>query len=183
MNRIQRLGRILRRCASVGIWACAVVLLFSPAFVLLDSFTLDTANHMLRLLDVDAFRFDASHVGWMLRTLVWALIATSFTAGVLSLGALIRLLHQFEEGTAFSLESIRLVRFLGWVQVAAAAFWVPLLWALAMVTRALTAQVIHPWGHAIGSSLDGLFFGGITLLVAHVLDEGFRLKAEQELVI
>jgi hypothetical protein len=183
MDRTQRLSRALRRFASGLLWLCVLLLVFSPALVLLDSFTLDTANHMVRLLDVDAFRFNASHVGWMLRTLVWALIATSFMTGVLSLGALIRLLHQFEEGTAFSLESIRLVRFLGWVQVAAAAFWVLLFWALAAVTRALTAQVIYPWGHAIGSSLDGLFFGGITLLVAHVLNEGFRLKSEQELVI
>jgi hypothetical protein len=183
MNRTQRLSRILRRYASVGIWACAILLVFSPAMVFLDSFTLDMANHLLRMLDVDAFRFNSGHVGWMLRTLVWALIATTFTAGVLSLGALIRLLHQFEEGTAFSQESVRLVRFLGWIQVATTPIGLLMFWGLAVVTKSLIGQTIHPWKQVGPSSLDGLFSGGITLLVAYVLEEGCRLKAEQDLVI
>jgi hypothetical protein len=68
MNRTQRLSRILRRYASIGIWACVIPLVFSPAIVFLDGFTLDVANHQLRVLDVDTFRFTAGHVGWMLRT-------------------------------------------------------------------------------------------------------------------
>jgi hypothetical protein len=183
MNRTQRLSRLLRRYASIGIWVCVILLVFSPAIVFLDGFTLNVANHLLRVLDVDAFRFNASHLGWMLRSLVWALTATAFTTAVLSLGTLIRLLHQFEEGTAFSLESIRLVCFLGWVQVAEATIGIPLFWALATVTKSLTAQILHPWWYATTSSLNGLFFGGIVLLIAYVLEEGFRLKSEQDLVI
>jgi len=183
MNRTQRLSRILRRYASVVFWSCLLLLVFSPGMVFLDGFALDIANHLLRLLDVDGLRFNASHVGWMLRTLVWALIATSFTTAVLSLGALVRLLHQFEDSAAFSLESIRLVRFLGWIQVATAPLGLLMFWGLAAVTKVLTTQVIHPWKHAASSSLDGLFFGGVVLLVAYVLEEGCRLKAEQKLVI
>lgn len=183
MNRTQRLSRVLRRYASGLFGLCLLLLVFSPGLVFLDGFALDTANHLLRLLDVDEFRFNASHVGGMLRTLVWALTAISFATAVLSLGALIRLLHQFEAGTAFSRESVRLVRFLGWIQVAGVLIGSLMFWGLTVVTKALTSQVIHPWKHAISTSLEGLFFGGVTLLVAHVLDEGFRLKTEQELVI
>lgn len=183
MNRTQRLSRVLRRFAS-GLFAiCLLGLVFSPAVVLNDGFTLDTTNHHLRLLDVDGIRFQASHLGWMLRSHAWALLATSFLAGVLSLGALIRLLHQFEGGTSFSLEGTRLVRILGWVQVGMVPLSFLLFWRLAAVTRALTGQAIRPWGTAVSLSLDGLFWGGITLLVAHVLAEGCRLKAEQDLVI
>ncbi len=183
MDRTQRLSRILRRYASGLFWLCLLVLIFSPGMVFLDGFTLDTANHLLRLLDVDGFRFTVSHVGWLLRTLIWALIATSLITAVLSLGALIRLLHQFEQGTAFSLESVQLVRFLGWVQIATAPIGLLMLWGLAAVTKALTTQVIRPWKYAGSSSLDGLFFGGVVLLIAYVLEEGCRLKSEQELVI
>jgi hypothetical protein len=183
MNRTQRLSRTLRRFASLLFGLCLFGLVFSPGLVFLDGFALDSANHLLRLLDVDGFRFNAGHVGWMLRTFVGVLTAGALATAVLSLGVLIRLLHQFEGGTAFSQESVRLVRFLGWIQVAGALVGLLMFGGLAAVTKALTAQVIHPWGHAVGSSLDGLFFGGITLLVAHVLDEGFRLKSEQELVI
>jgi hypothetical protein len=183
MNRTQRLSRVLRRYASVVFWACLLILVFSPGLVFLDSFALDTTNHLLRVLDVDGFRFNTSHLGWMLRTLVWGLAAASFTTAVLSLGALIRLLHQFEQGTAFSLESVRLVRFLGWIQMAAAPVGFLMLWGLAVVTKSLLGQTIHPWKQVGTSSLDGLFFGGVTLLVAYVLEEGCRLKAEQDLVI
>lgn len=183
MNRTQRLSRALRRYASVVFWLCLLVLVFSPGMVFLNGFALDIANHLLRVLDVDGFRFDAGHVGWMLRTLVWAMLATSLTTAVLSLGSLIRLLHQFEEGAAFSLESIRLVRFLGWIQVATAPLGLLMFWGLAAAAKVLTAQIIHPWGHAASASLQGLFFGGILLLVAHVMEEGCRLKSEQELVI
>lgn len=183
MNRTQRLSRVLRRFASGLLGLCVLLLAFSPGLVFLDGFALDSANHLLRLLDVDGFRFNASHVGGMLRAFVWGLIAVSFVTAVLSLGALVRLLHEFEAGTAFSHESVRLVRFLGWIQVAGAPVGLLMFWGMAAVTKALTAQVIHPWKFAVNSSLNGLFFGGITLLVAHVLDEGFRLKSEQELVI
>lgn len=183
MNRTQRLSRVLHRYASGLFGLCLLFLVFSPGIVFLDGFALDAANHLLRLLDVDALRFNASHVGGMLRTLVWALIATSLTSAILSLGALVRLLHQFEDGTAFSLESVRLVRFLGWIQVAMAPIGLLIFWGLAAVTKALTAQVIRPWRYAASSSLEGLFFGGVTLLIAHVLEEGCRLKSEQELVI
>ena len=183
MNRTQRLCRVLRRFASVVFWLCLLVLLFSPGMVFLDSFAVDVANHLLRLLDVDGIRFNAGHVGWMLRTFAGVLTAVSLATALLSLGVLIRLLHQFEEGTAFSLESVRLVRILGWIQVAGAPIGLLMLWGLAAVTKALTTQVVHPWKFAVNSSLEELFFGGITLLVAHVLDEGFRLKSEQDLVI
>jgi len=183
MNRTQRLSRVLRRYASVVFWLCLIGLIFSPGLLFLDGFTLDAANHQLRLLDVDGLRFNAGHVGWMLRTLVGAGIATGLTTAVLSLGVVIRLLHQFEQGTAFSPESAHLVRFLGWIQVAAALVEFLLYGGLASVTKALTAQVIHPWWVAGSSSLDGLFFGGVALLVAYVLEEGFRLKTEQDLVI
>src|SRR5664279_1222452 len=180
MNRTQRLCRVLRHYASVVFWLCLLGLLFSPGMVFLDSFAIDVANHLLRLLDVDGLRFNASHVGWMLRTFAGVMTAVSLATAVLSLGVLIRLLHQFEGGTAFSLESIRLVRFLGWIQVAEAPVGLLMFWGFAAVTKTLIAQVIHPWKFAVISSLEGLFFGGITLLVAHVLDEGFRLKSEQE---
>lgn len=183
MNRTQRLSRVLRRYASVVFWLCLLALIFSPGMVFLDGLALDTANHLLRLLDVDAFRFTASHVGWMLRVLIWIVLATSLSTAVLCLGTLIRLLHQFEQGTAFSQESVRLVRFLGWIQVATAPIGLLVFWGLAAVTKALTAQVIRPWKVAGSASLDGLFFGGVTLLVAYVLEEGCRLKSEQELVI
>ncbi len=183
MNRTQRLSRALRRFASGLLWLCLLILVFSPGLVFLDGFALDGANHLLRLLDVDGFRFNSGHVGGLLRSYVWGLIAVSLSTAVLSLGALIRLLHEFEGGTAFSHESVRLVRFLGWIQVAGAPVGLLMFWGLAAVTKALTAQVIHPWKFVVNSSLEGLFFGGITLLVAHVLDEGFRLKSEQELVI
>jgi len=183
MDRTQRLSRALRRFASGLLWLCVLLLVFSPGLVLLDGFVLDSANHLLRLLDVDGFRFNSGHVGGMLRTFIWGLTAASLVTAVLSLGALIRLLHQFEWGTAFSHESVRLVRFLGWIQVAGAPIGLLMLWGLATVTKALTTQVVHPWKFAVNSSLEELFFGGITLLVAHVLDEGFRLKSEQDLVI
>lgn len=183
MDRMQRLSRILRRYASLVFWLCLIILILSPGMVFIRGFTLDVANHLLRVLDVDGFRFNASHSGWMLRTLVGAVTATNLTMAVLSLGALIRLLHQFEQGTAFSLESIHLVRFLGWVQVAMAPIGFLLFWGLAAATKALTAQAIHPWRYAGSSSLNDLFFGGVVLLIAYVLEEGFRLKTEQDLVI
>ncbi len=183
MNRTQRLSRLLRGYASIGIWLCLIPLVFSPAIVFLDGFTLDTANHWLRLLDVDAFRFNAGHVGWMLRTLAWALTATTFAAAVLSLGALIRLLHQFEEGAVFSLESIRMVRFLGWVQVAMAPAELLLLWGFVGTAKALLGLTIHPWAQVVSAGVGNLFFGGVLLLIAFVLEEGFRLKSEQDLVI
>ena len=183
MNRMQRLSRVLRRYASVVFWLCLIALILSPGMVFIRGFTLDLANHLLRVLDVDGFRFNASHVGWMLRTLVGAVTTTSLTMAVLSLGALIRLLHQFEQGTAFSLESVHLVRFLGWIQVAMAPVGFLLFWGLAAAAKALTAQVIHPWRYAASSSLNDLFFGGVVLLVAYVMEEGCRLKSEQDLVI
>jgi hypothetical protein len=151
--------------------------------VFITGFTLDTANHMLRLVDVDGLRFNASQVGWMLRTLVGVGVAISLATAVLSLGTLIRLLHQFEQGTAFSLESVHLVRFLGWIQVASALAEFLLFAGLATVTKSLTAQVIHPWWYAASSSLNELFFGGVAMLVAYMLEEGSRLKIEQDLVI
>ena len=183
MNRTQRLSRILRRYASGLFGLTLLLLVLSPGLVFLDGIVLDTANHLLRLADVDGVRFGAGQVGGILRSLIWASMAISFTTALLLIGALIRLLHQFEAGTAFSRESVRLVRFLGWIQVAGAPAGIFLFWGLAAVTKALTTQVIHPWKNAIDGSLHGLFFGGVTLLVAHVLDEGFRLKSEQELVI
>lgn len=183
MNRTQRLSRVLRRYASGLFGLILVLLVFSPGLVFLDGIVLDTANHLLRLVDVDGVRFSAGHLGGMLRILVWASMAISFTTALLLLGALVRLLHQFEAGTAFSPESVRLVRFLGWVQVAGAPVGILLFWGLAAVTKALTAQVIHPWKNSVDGSLHELFFGGVTLLIAHVLEEGCRLKSEQELVI
>src|SRR5664279_6456930 len=183
MNRTQRLCRVLRRYASVVFWLCLLGLLFSPGMVFLDSFAIDVANHLLRLLDVDGLRFNASHVGWMLRTFAGVMTAVSLATAVLSLGVLIRLLHQFEGGTAFSLESVRLVRFLGWIQIASAPVGFLMFWSLAVVTKTLLGQTVHPWKQAGTSSLEGLFWGGVTLLVAYVLEEGCRLKAEQELVI
>src|SRR5664279_2183360 len=183
MNRTQRLCRVLRRYASVVFWLCLLGLLFSPGMVFLDSFAIDVANHLLRLLDVDGLRFNASHVGWMLRTFAGVMTAVSLATAVLSLGVLIRLLHQFEGGTAFSLESVRLVRILGWVQVAMVPLDFLLFWHLIVISRSLTTQVVKPWEHSIPSSMEGLFWGGVTLLIAHVLEEGCRLKAEQELVI
>ena len=183
MNFTKRLSRALRRFASLLFGLAVIVLVFSPGIVLLDGFVLNTTNHQLRLLDVDGLRFQSAHLGWMLRTHAWALLATAFTAGALSLGALIRLLHQFEGGTAFSLESVRLVRILGWVQVAMVPLDFLLFWHLTVITRSLTTQVVKPWEHSIPSSMEGLFWGGVTLLIAHVLEEGCRLKAEQELVI
>jgi hypothetical protein len=183
MNRTQRLSRVLRRYASVLFGLSLFLLVLSPGMVFVPDFTLDFANHQLRLLDVDVFRFTPSHLGWMLRTLVWAELATNLATTVLSLGALIRLLHQFEAGTAFSLESVRLVRFLGWIQVAMAP--VNFMWTLSVVavTKALSTLVVSPWKQAIDPSLSSLFWGGVTLLVAYVLEEGFRLRSEQDLVI
>ncbi len=54
---------------------------------------------------------------------------------------------------------------------------------LAFVTKALTTQTIHPWWVAGSSSLNDLFFGDIMLLVAYVLEAGFRLKTGPDLVI
>lgn len=107
MDRTQRLSRVLRRYASVVFWLCLICLIFSPGLLFLNGFTLDVANHQLRMLDVDGLRFTTSHVGWMLRALVGAWVATGFTMAILSLGALIRLLHQFEQGTACSSEASR----------------------------------------------------------------------------
>jgi hypothetical protein len=167
----------------VVFWLCLICLILSPGLLFLNGFALDVANHHLRMLDVDGLRFSTGHVGWMLRTMVGAWVASGFTVAILSLGALIRLLHQFEQGTAFSPESAHLVRFLGWIQVAAALAGFLLYGGLAFVTKALTAQTIHPWWVAGSSSLNDLFVGGVMLLVAYVLEEGFRLKTEQDLVI
>jgi len=183
MDRTQRLSRILRRTASVLFCLCLLLLVISPGIVFLNGFTLDTANHLLRLLDLDGFRFQAGHVGAPLRIFIWVLVVTCFTKVDLALGAFIRLLHQVEGGTAFSQESVRLVRFLGWIQVAAVPIECLLFWILAPLTRAITGQTISSWKLAGSNSLDGLFWGGVTLLVAHILEEGFRLKTEQDLVI
>jgi hypothetical protein len=89
------------------------------------------------------------------------------------LGAIIKYL----DGLRFNAEHV------GWIQVAGAIAVFLCFVGLAAVTKALTAQVIHPWKHAASHSLNGLFFGGVVLLVAYVMEEGCRLKSEQELVI
>jgi hypothetical protein len=183
MNRTQRLCRVLRRFASVLFGLSIFGLLFVPILVFNTDLTLDLANHQLRLLDVDAFRFTATHLGWKLRAINGLAMATAFGASIFGLGVLVRLLTQFEEGTAFSLESVRLVRWLGWLQVALVPIGLALGWCFAAVTKALLGQVVGLWTHPIYASLDGLFWGGVTLLIAQILEEGFRLKAEQDLVI
>ena len=119
----------------------------------------------------------------MLRSFVWVSMAVSSAAAVLSLGVLIRLLHQFEAGESFSMDSIRLVRLLGWIQVAIVPADILLLWGMTWIVKSLLAQAIHPWFFLIGSAAGGLFFGGVLLLIAFVLEEGCRLKSEQDLVI
>ena len=183
MNRTQRLCRVLRYFASVLFGLSIFALVVSPFMSFSPGFVLDFANHQLRLLDVDAFRFTSEHLNWMLRTNAFLWLALAMGSAVLSLGALIRLLQQFEDGKAFSGESARLVRFLGWLQIATAPATMLMSWSLALTTRALLHQSIPPWRSAFGESLGALFFGGITLLIAHILDEGFRLKTEQDLVI
>jgi hypothetical protein len=183
MNRTQRLSRALRRFASLLFGLALIGLVFSPGAVFLDDFTVQQANHVLRLLDVDGLRFNPTHLGWMLRSFVWVSMAVSSAAAVLSLGVLIRLLHQFEAGESFSMDSIRLVRLLGWIQVAIVPADILLLWGMTWIVKSLLAQAIHPWFFLIGSAAGGLFFGGVLLLIAFVLEEGCRLKSEQDLVI
>lgn len=183
MNRMQRLSRALRRFAS-WLFALSVIgLVFSPGLLLLDDAILKMANDLLRHLDVEGTRFSAAHMGWMLRAFVFLPLAAWGATAVLSLGALIRLLHQFEAGEAFSMESIRLVRFLGWIQVAMVPVDLLVLLGMSGVAKALTGQAVHPWANMTGSTAGSLFFGGVVLLVAYVLEEGCRLKSEQELVI
>ena len=110
------------------------------------------------------------------------LIASGATA-VFSLGALIQLLHQIEAGEAFSMESVRLVRFLGWIQVVMAPVNLIVLWGMSGIASFLTAKAVHPWANLADSVTGNLFFGGVVLLVAYVLEEGCRLKSEQALVI
>ena len=183
MNQTQRLCRVLRRFSSILLGISILGLLFVPILVFSPDLTLDWANLQLRALDVDAFRFTVSHLGWKLRGITGTAFATGLGAAIFSLGVLVRLLTQFEEGTAFSLESVRLVRLLGWLQVALVPISLALGWSFAAVTRALLGQVVRLWAHPIYTSLDGLFWGGVTLLISHVLEEGFRLKTEQDLVI
>ena len=94
MDRVQRLSRVLRRISSVLFWISVICLVFSPGAVFLKDVALDHANWWLRHgLDVDGIRFSQGHVGWLLRSLVAWSMASAFTVAVLSLGALIRLLH------------------------------------------------------------------------------------------
>lgn len=183
MDRMQRLSRALRRFASWLFALCVIFLVFSPGLLLLDDAILKMANDFLRHLEVEGIRFGAAHMGWMLRAFVFLPLAAWGAATILSLGALIRLLHQFEAGEAFSMESIRLVRFLGWIQVAMAPADLLVLWGMAGMAKALTGHAVHPWGTMAGSTANNLFFGGVVLLIAYVLEEGCRLKSEQELVI
>jgi Protein of unknown function (DUF2975) len=183
MSHTQHLSSTLRRFASGVLWLSVLLVVFSPGIVFLNGFVPDTANHLLRLLDMDGFRFTAAHSSGMLRMFVWGLVAISCTAAVLTLSVLIRLLHQFEGGTAFSLESIRLVRILGWIQIAKVPVWFLMLGSFSMVSKQVAGLVVQPWKQVGPASLDGLFWGGLTLLIAYVLEEGFRLEAEQGLVI
>ncbi len=184
MDRVQRLSRVLRRISSVLFWISVICLVFSPGAVFLKDVALDHANWWLRHgLDVDGIRFSQGHVGWLLRSLVAWSMASAFTVAVLSLGALIRLLHQFESKEPFSAESIRMLRFLGWVQVASAPLYAITVWVVARIAKVLTGQVISPWPEMFRGTLAVLFEGGLVLLIAFVMEEALRLKSEQDLVI
>ncbi len=184
MDRMQRLSRSLRRFASFVFFLLVVCLVFSPGLLLAEDIVLKIANDVLRqFFEVEGFRFSSAHGGWLLKAFVFIPLITSGGTAILSLGALIRLLHQFEAGAAFSMESVRLVRFLGWIQVVMAPAMLLVLWGMAGLVKVLTAKVVHPWANQTGSVIDSLFFGGVVLLVAHVMEEGCRLKSEQELVI
>jgi hypothetical protein len=183
MNRMQRLSRALRIFASWLLFVMVASLIFLPVMLFTDDFILKMANDTLRQLDVEGARLGATHLGWRLRISVVLPMAVYAVTILLSLGALIRLLHQFEWGEAFSAESIRLIRFLGWIQVAMAPMELLILWGTTGTVKALTGQAIHPWAQIAGSVMGNLFFGGVVLLIAYVMEEGFRLKSEQDLVI
>jgi hypothetical protein len=183
MNRMQRLSRALRRFAAIALSFNVIVLILAPAVLFLDKATLEIGNKLLGHLDAEGIRFGSAHLGWMLRAFVAVFLATYWTLTTLSLGALIRLLRQFEEGEAFSLESIRLVRFLGWIQVAMGPIGLLVQLGMASIARAITTQSIHLSLDLASSSAVQLFFGGVVLLVAYVMEEGCRLKSEQDLVI
>jgi hypothetical protein len=119
----------------------------------------------------------------MLRGFVAVFLATYWTLTTLTLGALVRLLRQFEEGEAFSLESLRLVRFLGWIQVAMGPIGLLVELGMAAMAGAITNRSIHLPFDLASSVAVQLFFGGVVLLVGHVMEEGCRLKSEQDLVI
>lgn len=183
MDRMQHLSRTLRRFASFLFAISVLGLLFSPGLLFTGDLILKTANDTLRHLDVEGIRFNAAQLVWRLRIVVFLPMAVWATTALLSLGALIRLLHQFEAGATFSMESVHLVRFLGWVQVAMAPAELLLLWSFVGTAKALLGLTIHPWAQLVNAGVGNLFFGGVLLLIAFVLEEGLRLKSEQELVI
>ncbi len=184
MDRMQRLSRALRRFASFVFFLLVACLVFSPGLLLDGDVVLKIANDVLRqFFEVEGLHFGPAQGGWQLKAFVFLPLVTSGVTAIFSLGALIRLLHQFEAGAAFSMESVRLVRFLGWIQVAMAPVMLLVLWGMAALVKVLTTQVVHPWANQTGSVIDSLFFGGVVLLVAYVREEGCRLKSEQELVI
>ncbi len=183
MNRMQRLSRVLRRFTSVLFALNTLTLLFLPGVLFMKEASLDLGNHLLRQFGQEGLRFSAAHTGWMLKAFLLTFLAPYWIVITLSLGALIRLLHQFEAGEAFSPESIRMLRFLGWIQVVMVPVDLLILWVMARLAQALTAQAVHPWSNMATSALGNLFFGGVLLLIAFALEEGFRLKTEQELVI
>ena len=183
MNRMQRLSRALHRFASFLFALALILLVFSPGLLLLDSAILESANDFVRRFGMDGLQFSLVHMGWKLRVFIFLPLVAMGATAVLSLGALIRLLHQFEAGEAFSMESVRLVRFLGWVQVASAPLSLLVLLGMAGMAKTLTAKAVNPWANVADSVTGNLFFGGVVLLAAYALEEGWRLKTEQELVI
>ena len=184
MDRVQRLSRVLRRIASVMLWCSVIGLVFSPGAVFLKDFVLEHANWWLRHgLDIDGIRFNQGHVGWLLRSLVVWSMATSFTVAVLFLGAMVRLLHQFESKEPFSTESVRMLRFLGWLTVATAPLHGLTIWGVTRILKLLTGQVISHWFEMFSGTVVALFYGGLVLLIAFVMEEALLLKSEQDLVI
>ncbi len=179
MVPIQRLSHTIRTCTQVGIY---LILVFGFALflaALLSAFLPGLAA----LLRLERHPASLANLGPGLRALAAGLAMAHTLALLAWLHPFHQLFRAFETGEIFTARTVQCFQRIGWG-------------VLAYATYAFVGEgLLHPWllanlqpGSSFSFRLETfpigyLLVGCALLVVAHVMDEGRKLQAEQELVI
>lgn len=98
---------------------------------------------------------------------------------------LLKLFKNYKKGEIFSLQNIKLYRYLGWLFFLDGLITKP----LSNLVMVAGATLSNPPGHryitvAFGTlNLEGLFYGLLVLIISWIMAEGYRLQEDQRFIV